>query len=161
MTQPTIESREVMRDDEQNQIDPAPQDKHLTGWDDKSYEAHPEVPRDWVPSRAVAHTPPVVSPYGMVSHSPVVYAINPYKNTTCIAALVLGIATFFTFGFTGIPAVITGHLALTQCQKGAANQKGLAMTGLVLGYVAVIGWALWWLFILVSMVVGASSGSGS
>lgn len=105
-----------------------------------------------------AHTPPVLNPTtGQVTPSPVIYAVNPYKNTTCITALILGLCTFISFGATGIPAVVTGHIALTQCRQGRANQQGLAITGLVLGYAAVVGWCLWWLFMLVGLIAGGQS----
>lgn len=79
-------------------------------------------------------------------HWPVVYTVNPYHNGTALASLLLGLATFVTFGATGIPAVICGHIALTQVKAGTSNQKGWAVTGLVLGYLAVGGWLAWWTF---------------
>lgn len=118
----------------------------------------PRPPAPEVPTHAMAHTPPVVSPYGAVTVPQVVYAINPYRNTTCITALVLGLATFVTFGFTAIPAVIVGHIGLTQCKAGTANQKGMALSGMILGYLAVAGWLFWWLLFMVGL---SQSGSTS
>ena len=61
------------------------------------------------------------------------------KSGLAIASLVLGIfSPFCFFFFTGIPAVICGHLALGKIKRsnGTLNGKGLAVTGLVLGYVS-------------------------
>ena len=65
------------------------------------------------------------------------------------ASLVLGLLGLFCCGlFAGIPAIITGHLALGQVRRGEAadSSRGLAISGLVLGYVSVV---LWLLFLLV------------
>lgn len=78
-----------------------------------------------------------------------VYAVNPYHNGVALASLLLGLGTFLTFGFTAIPAVICGHIALAQVERGTSNQRGWAVTGLVLGYLAIAGWMTWWAFWLI------------
>src|SRR5438132_11120751 len=47
-----------------------------------------------------------------------------------------GIAGFVCFGLPTIPAIICGHLALVQIKKskGILKGRGLAITGLMLGY---------------------------
>lgn len=53
-------------------------------------------------------------------------------SKSAIVSFVLGLLTFWTFGFTAIPAIIFGHVALhaTREQKG----RWMAVVGLVLGY---------------------------
>lgn len=67
----------------------------------------------------------------------------PAKPTppTAIWSLVLGILSFVCAGiFAAIPAVICGHVARSTIRKssGELGGKGLALTGLILGYVAIL-----------------------
>ena len=56
-----------------------------------------------------------------------------------IASLVLGIAGFLTTGITAIPAVVCGHLSLSQIKKapGSISGSGLALAGLITGYIGI------------------------
>jgi hypothetical protein len=53
------------------------------------------------------------------------------------ASLICGIGSVFFGPIAGIPAIITGHLALGKIKKsgGVLQGRGLAITGLILGYV--------------------------
>lgn len=55
-------------------------------------------------------------------------------------SLVLGILAFLTAGLTAIPAVICGHLALGKIKRSAGAQSGggLAIAGLVTGYLGLV-----------------------
>ena len=59
-----------------------------------------------------------------------------------IASMVLGVAEFFTVGLTAIPAVVCGHIARRQIRQTAERGDGLATSGLVLGYMAIIFWSV-------------------
>lgn len=62
----------------------------------------------------------------------------PESCGIAITSLVLGILAHVCFGpLTAIPAVICGHIALTRIKQsqGAITGQGLAIAGLVLGYV--------------------------
>ena len=63
-------------------------------------------------------------------------------NSMAIASIVLGVAEFFTAGLTAIPAVICGHIARRQMRQMSQRGDGLATGGLVLGYMAIIFWAV-------------------
>ena len=63
-------------------------------------------------------------------------------NSMAIASMVLGVAEFFTGGLTAIPAVICGHVARRQMKQTAQRGDGLATSGLVLGYMAIIFWSV-------------------
>ena len=56
---------------------------------------------------------------------------GPKTNTLAIISLVL--AFFISLG-----AVITGHIALNQIKKTGENGRGLALAGLVLGYIGLV-----------------------
>ena len=58
------------------------------------------------------------------------------RNTLALITLILGIAGFFT-GITGLAAIVTGHISLGQIKKSGEEGRGLALTGLILGYVTV------------------------
>ncbi|WP_439565241.1 DUF4190 domain-containing protein [Microcella sp.] len=79
---------------------------------------------------------------------------GPKTNTLAIVSLVL--AFFISLG-----AVITGHIALSQIKKTGENGRGLAIAGLVLGYLGlvagIIGTIIWVSF----FAIAASSGNFS
>jgi uncharacterized membrane protein len=63
-------------------------------------------------------------------------------NSMAIASMVLGVAEFFTAGLTAVPAVICGHVARRQMKLTGQRGDGLATGGQVLGYMAIIFWAV-------------------
>ena len=86
------------------------------------------------------------------------YAPMPYPgrptNQLAIAALVCGCAQLFFWVFTGIPAVILGHIARRQIRETGENGDGMALTGLILGYVG-IGLSVILAVIFILIVVAA------
>jgi hypothetical protein len=77
-------------------------------------------------------------------------------NSMAIAAMVLGVAEFFTAGLTAIPAVICGHIARRQMRQVAQRGDGLATGGLVLGYMAIIFWTVLIAASLVGVVISVT-----
>ena len=63
-------------------------------------------------------------------------------NSMAIASMVLGVAELFTAGLTAIPAVVCGHIARQQMKLTSQRGDGLATSGLVLGYMAIIFWSV-------------------
>jgi Domain of unknown function (DUF4190)/zinc-ribbon domain len=66
----------------------------------------------------------------------------PKTDGGAIASMVLGIASFvlcLSF-FSGIPAVIVGHISRSKIKKSGGRLKGdgLALTGLILGYISLL-----------------------
>lgn len=61
--------------------------------------------------------------------------VAPRTNTLAIVSLVTGF-------FCAIAAVITGHLAMAQIKRTGENGKGLALAGLVLGYLGIAATAV-------------------
>jgi peptidyl-prolyl cis-trans isomerase B (cyclophilin B) len=68
--------------------------------------------------------PPAPTPYASAP-------TGPKTNTLAIVSLVL--AFFISLG-----AIICGHIALSQIKKTGENGRGLAMAGLILGYVGFV-----------------------
>lgn len=62
------------------------------------------------------------------------YAQAPPTNGLAIAALVCGVGGF-VIGVTFIPAIICGHLARAQIRRTGEQGDGMALAGLILGYV--------------------------
>lgn len=76
----------------------------------------------------------------------------PRTNPMAVGSMICGVAEFFTFGLTSIPAVILGHAARGQIRQTGEAGAGLAMTGLILGWLAVALWLLFWAGVLVAGV---------
>jgi uncharacterized membrane protein len=77
-------------------------------------------------------------------------------NSLAVAALVCGVAEFFTAGLTAIPAVVLGHMARSQIRRTGENGSGLALAGLILGWLAIV---LFVLIVAVGMVAAVHMGS--
>jgi hypothetical protein len=79
---------------------------------------------------------------------------SPPRQTTnglAIAALVLGIVWVGWLG--SLLAVIFGHIALYQINRTGAMGRGLAVAGLVLGYVGLAVLVILWLTVGLSALV--------
>jgi Domain of unknown function (DUF4190) len=75
------------------------------------------------------------SPYNGYGQ-PAYYGMPPAPKGLSIASLCCGVAAFLGFGFFLLPqiaAVVLGHMALTREPSG----RGMAIAGLVMGYVAI------------------------
>jgi hypothetical protein len=93
---------------------------------------------------AGAGAPMMMLPYAPGYYPPVHVART---NGFAIGALVCGVVPFFG----GIPAVIFGHVARGQIRRTGERGDGMAVAGLVLGYLWL---SLWTLIILVGMARG-------
>ena len=96
---------------------------------------------------------------------PTVWPVPVYQppattNSLARASLVLGVAEFFTMGLTAIPAIICGHMAKREMRQTGQRGDGLATSGLVLGYMAVIFWGILIALSIVGAVITASGGPG-
>lgn len=86
------------------------------------------------------------------------YAANQPTNTLAVVSLVLGIASYFVVPVVGaIAAVITGHIARGQIRQTGEGGAGMALAGLILGYVhlalVVIGIVI---AVIVVVIIGAT-----
>jgi hypothetical protein len=89
-----------------------------------------------VPGQPQAGAPPYRELYTaegqkvLVPFAPVARPTNGLAVTSLILALVLGLF------LAGLPSIITGHIARRQIRQRGESGNGLAVAGLVLGYVA-------------------------
>jgi hypothetical protein len=113
----------------------------------------------------VGYSPPPGQPY----YGPQGQPYPPYQqprgphpagptNGMAITALVCGVASFVV-GITFIPAIVCGHIAQRQIRQTGEQGGGLALAGLILGYV---GGTLFFGLVLAVAVIAVKFGhSGS
>ena len=85
-----------------------------------------------------------VGPVGTVvpyqAFYPQVAPVTPTSGLA-VGALVCGIAEVFTMGLAAVPAVILGHMARAHIKQTGERGDGMAVAGLVLGYMGIAVWA--------------------
>ncbi|MEN9621068.1 MAG: hypothetical protein RL499_1261 [Actinomycetota bacterium] len=74
-----------------------------------------------------------VTPPPAAQPAPTPYAAPAGAKTNTLAIVSLVLAFFISLG-----AVICGHIALSQIKKTGENGRGLALAGLILGYVGLV-----------------------
>jgi hypothetical protein len=94
----------------------------------------------------MAEPPPLPS---NVASSSISHLANPPRTCTsglAIASLLFGIFSILGGFVAVVPAVlsvVTGHLALRDCPPhGLCKGRGLALAGLILGWVSMVPWAV-------------------
>jgi hypothetical protein len=97
----------------------------------------------WYPPESSLPPPPPAAPMAPVAQK---------TNGLAIASLVLGILWLFMIG--SILAIVFGHISLSQIKKSNGTQggRGMAIAGLVLGYLSIVGWIL----IILVTIIGTS-----
>tara|TARA_B100000378_G_scaffold222820_1_gene186372 strand:+ start:941 stop:1333 length:393 start_codon:yes stop_codon:yes gene_type:complete len=87
------------------------------------------------------------------------YPTGPRTNSLAIVSLIASISAFVVLPFLGsLAGVITGHMALSQISRSGEQGRGLALAGLIVGYVGlglvvlgIIAFALFWGFLFTAM----------
>ncbi|GAB2866021.1 DUF4190 domain-containing protein [Lentzea nigeriaca] len=102
-------------------------------------------------------------PYGqpMYGQQPMYggYGYQPPKpQTNAILALVLSLVGFATCGVTSIAGVIFGHIAMGRIKRGEEDGRGMALAGVIIGYVVIAGWLIYLAVIIIALVVAANQG---
>jgi hypothetical protein len=95
------------------------------------------------------------SPYGQ----PAYYGMPAEPKTLSIASMVCGIASVI-MGWLLLPqiaAIVTGHMALKREPSG----KGMSITGLVLGYLCLLGYGAFWLLLVIGLAYAGTTSSGT
>jgi Domain of unknown function (DUF4190) len=78
--------------------------------------------------------------------------VGPKTNTLAIVSLVLAFVV-------SLGAVITGHIALGQIKRTGEGGHGLALAGVILGYVGLAFGLLWFLLVGAAIIFGGATGS--
>jgi len=95
-------------------------------------------------------------PQGPVPHSGPLLAVPqpaPRTNGKAVGSAVCGLLCLASFGLTGIPAVVLGHSARAEIRRTGEGGDGLALAGLVLGWLSTGAWALFLTLLMVAAVV--------
>jgi hypothetical protein len=92
------------------------------------------------------------NPYGQSAY----YGAPAEPKNLSIASMICGIASVILGWFLvpQVAAIITGHLALKREPAG----RGMSITGLVLGYLCLLGYGAFWLFLIIGMTMYTASG---
>lgn len=88
--------------------------------------------------------------YGGYGYAP------PKPQTNAILALVLSCVGFVTCGVTSIVGVVFGHIAMGKIKRGEEDGHGLAVAGLVVGYLVIAGWLAYAAFIIIAIIAAAN-----
>jgi hypothetical protein len=84
---------------------------------------------------------------------------SAHTNGLAVAALICGVAQIAFLGpLVGIPAIILGHVARSRIRQTGEQGAGMALAGLILGY---IGLALTVLFVIILIAVASSVQTGT
>lgn len=95
----------------------------------------------------MTYTPPPAAP---------TYAPVQRTNTLAIVGFVLSF-------FVSVGAVVVSHIALSQIKRTGEGGHGLAIAGLIIGYVGIALGVLWFLFIglaIMSAIIGGTHDYG-
>lgn len=110
-----------------------------------------DLPMGPVPQAQFMPQRPMVPPAFLPMQMPM--PMPATTNGSATGSLVCGIMTPVTWGLTAIPAVILGHKARAEIRRTGERGDGQAVAGLILGWLAIGGWALFLLVFILSAAV--------
>ena len=106
-----------------------------------------------------SYPPPYQGSYG--------YPYDPYgqspasgTNGKAIAALVTSLAGLFFCGVPSVVGLILGIIAMRETKRTGQDGHGMALAGVVIGALAVVGWLLYAIVIVFAVIVTSTSPSG-
>lgn len=100
--------------------------------------------------------PAHVTPYSTAGAA---YAYAPRTNPLAIVSLVLSLVGILTW-ITAIGGVITGHISLAQIKRTGEGGRGMALAGVIVGYVMVgfmVMYVLFMVFVFAGLGIFGSS----
>ncbi|MBM9436647.1 DUF1707 and DUF4190 domain-containing protein [Streptomyces bryophytorum] len=115
---------------------PEYEDRVGRAYQSRTYGELDQVTAD-IPPRVV---PPAFLP-AAPPYMPMPMPAVPETNGQAIGSLVCGICAPFTGGLSAIPAVVLGHMARNRIRYTGQQGEGMAVAGLVLGYLTLAGFA--------------------
>ncbi|ASD23092.1 hypothetical protein B7495_14100 [Cryobacterium sp. LW097] len=103
---------------------------------------------------------PAAPAYGAAPAAPQAYAPQGYGQPAAGDKWnVLAIISLVSAFFVSLAAVICGHIALSQIKRTGEKGRGLAIAGLVLGYVGLISGLIFLIVTIGVIMAGISEGS--
>lgn len=97
------------------------------------------MPHPSYPGAGLMTTPPPP-----VRRDPAPRASGQY-NACAVASFALALVGLLTCGITAIPAIITGHIGLSQVRRTGQLGGGLALAGIIIGWLMTVGWLILWI----------------
>jgi len=82
------------------------------------------------------------------------------KAPLSIASLCCGIGQLLAGILAGIPAIVLGFLAISQIRKTGEDGRGMAIAGIVLGFISIIATAVR-IIVLMVLIHGLSDNSAT
>ncbi|UOR02628.1 DUF4190 domain-containing protein [Leucobacter allii] len=105
---------------------------------------------------------PPVAPQPQYLQQPAYYAVAAPTNVLATLSLIASIVGFFSFAILSIAGIVMGHISLSQIKRRGENGRGMAIAGLIIGYIGVAFWIVliaFWLFILGAVVTAGAATS--
>ena len=85
--------------------------------------------------------------------------MRPRTNGMAIASMVCSLV-FFLYGIPSLVGLILGLVSLNQIKQRGEGGKGMAITGIVLGALGIVGWIIFFIVIAVVIAHAPSTGTG-
>jgi hypothetical protein len=105
------------------------------------------VPQEW----PYAGYPPYGYPYGYPPYGYPPPGTDGYAIASLLCSILLGVVPFLGGGL----GITFGVVALRRCARSGARGRGLAVTGIVIGALAIA----FWILAVIGLAVGTNSGS--
>ena len=102
------------------------------------------------PAQPHAHHPHPTAPAPYTVHGAAYAYAAPRTNPLAITSMILSLVSL-AFVITSIAGVVLGHIALSQIRRTGEGGRGMAITGVVVGYVLSAFWLLMIAFPLIMM----------
>jgi len=121
----------------------------------------PTPPPAYSPPAAPAYGAPAPA-YGAAPAAPQAYTSQGYGTPGVQDKWnVLAIVSLVSAFFVSLAAVICGHIALSQIKKTGEKGRGLAIAGLVLGYLGILSGIIVIVFFIIVTIAAVNDGSYS
>jgi hypothetical protein len=121
----------------------------------------PTAPPAYTPPAAPAYgAAPSAPAYGSAPAAPQAYSPQGYgQGAAGDKWNVLAIISLVSAFFVSLAAVICGHIALSQIKKTGERGRGLAIGGLVLGYLGLVAGLIFIVFFIIVIMAGIGDAS--
>ncbi len=91
-------------------------------------------------------------------HYPMQYGVPRRTNGLAVASLACGVGQVFFWFLAAIPAVVLGHMARRQIRQTGEDGAGMALAGLILGWIGIVATVLFVAVIVAAVAVTSTHG---